>query len=79
MFQFHSKAMKFIEEHVWEQNPKIVHGKKRSADENRPFFMYLSFRAPHKFGIKIVIKIRKVFLPGSEKKIKKLKEIESLS
>ena len=59
MFQFHSKAIKFIEEHVWAHNPKKTTGKRRSADENQPFFMYLSFRAPHKEMMIFYIACRK--------------------
>ena len=41
-------AVKFIKEHVEEWNPKeILAGEERKAEKNKPFFMYLAFRAPH--------------------------------
>ena len=41
-------AVKFIKEHVEEWNPKeITAGEERKAEKNKPFFMYLAFRAPH--------------------------------
>ena len=47
MFQFKTNAINFIEEHVTTFNPKMAEKSVRSADKNKPFFMYLAFRAPH--------------------------------
>jgi len=48
MFMFHKKATQFIEQHVNQFNPRLKMGAKREKLKNKPFFLYLSFRAPHK-------------------------------
>lgn len=45
---FHKKATHFIEQHVKTFNPKMKSGTQRPKEQNKPFFLYLSFRAPHK-------------------------------
>ena len=47
MFEFKTNAINFLEEHVTTFNPKMEKNAVRTADQNKPFFMYLSFRAPH--------------------------------
>ena len=47
MYLHHVNAIKYITEHVTESNPIKAEGQERTADQNKPFFMYLAFRAPH--------------------------------
>jgi len=47
MKEHHEWAIKYITEHVEDRNPINPSGEVRTAEENQPFFMYLSFRAPH--------------------------------
>lgn len=37
-----------ITKHVEKSNPIMQNGAKRNKNQNRPFFMYLSWRAPHR-------------------------------
>ena len=48
MFEFKTNAINFLEEHVTTFNPKMEKNAVRTADQNKPFFMYLSLRAPHR-------------------------------
>ena len=48
MKTFKTKAIEYIEEHVNKANPILEDGEERAEGKNRPFFMYLSFRAPHR-------------------------------
>ena len=48
MEHFKTAANQYIEDHVNWSNPKKPAGTSKSGDENKPFFMYLSFRAPHR-------------------------------
>ena len=47
MHLHHHHATKFITDHVQTSNPIKLDGEERVAGENKPFFMYLPFRAPH--------------------------------
>ena len=47
MYHHHHHAIKFIKKHVETSNPVKLEGETRLATENKPFFMYLAFRAPH--------------------------------
>ena len=40
--------MNMITKHVQKSNPIMANGAKRNKNQNRPFFMYLSWRAPHR-------------------------------
>ena len=40
--------MNMITKHVEKSNPIMQNGAKRNKNQNRPFFMYLSWRAPHR-------------------------------
>ena len=46
MHRFHSVAIDYITEHVESENPITTKGEEKSG--NKPFFLYLSFRAPHR-------------------------------
>ena len=48
MKTFHQTAIDYITEHVEANNPIKAKGEDRSDTENQPFFLYLSFRAPHR-------------------------------
>ena len=48
MKTFHQTAIDYITEHVENNNPQKADGQERSETENQPFFLYLSFRAPHR-------------------------------
>ena len=47
MYDHYENAMKFITEHVEENNPQKAKSEERSNTENQPFFMYFPYRAPH--------------------------------
>jgi arylsulfatase A-like enzyme len=46
MHRFHKIAIDYLTEHVKAANPITPKGENK--DKNQPFFMYLSFRAPHR-------------------------------
>ena len=46
MHRFHSTAIKYLKEHESDKNSIAKAGQKKK--NNQPFFMYLSFRAPHR-------------------------------
>jgi len=48
MNTFKETAQDYISDHVKWHNPIKQNGKSREANQNVPFFMYLSFRAPHR-------------------------------
>ena len=48
MKTFANTAIDYITEHVETNNPIRDDGESRSDNENQPFFLYLSFRAPHR-------------------------------
>ena len=48
MKNFRDKAIDYITEHVNTSNPIRPEGETRIGSHNRPFFMYLSWRAPHR-------------------------------
>ena len=41
-------AIDYISEHVSTFNPVIQSGDTKTPEQNKPFFMYLSYRAPHR-------------------------------
>ena len=41
-------AIEYISEHVSTFNPVIQSGDTKTPEQNRPFLMYLSYRAPHR-------------------------------
>jgi len=43
----HEYVIKHIKEHVENHNPISPAGAVRTPEENKPFFMYIGFRAPH--------------------------------
>ena len=47
MFFHKHHAVQYIKEHVDKWNPVKPKDAERPASENKPFFMYLAFRAPH--------------------------------
>jgi len=47
MYDHYENAMKFITDHVEENNPQKKKSEGRSNTENQPFFMYFPYRAPH--------------------------------
>ena len=48
MKTFRDQSIKMIKEHVRDHNPIISNGDPKQAGKNQPFFMYLSWRAPHR-------------------------------
>ena len=46
LHRFHSVAIDYLTEHVEESNPITTDGDAKT--DNKPFFLYLSFRAPHR-------------------------------
>ena len=48
MKTFRDKAIGMITSHVQKSNPIMSDGDERSNQQNQPFFMYLSWRAPHR-------------------------------
>ena len=48
MKTFRDKAIGMITNHVKSKNPKMTDGDDRTDQQNQPFFMYLSWRAPHR-------------------------------
>ena len=41
-------AIEYISEHVSTSNPVTQSGNTKTPEQNKPFFMYLSYRAPHR-------------------------------
>lgn len=46
MHRFHQKAIDYVTDHVNDKNPVKAEGE--NLETNQPFYLYLSFRAPHR-------------------------------